>query len=420
MKVRTAVTSQIAAAGTIVAFKFLADVLLHSLNNYRDKDDKELKAESISLELLNMFLDSLAGNVLGGSELYDVIESKAFGKTYYGIEVGSISSVTDTIEAANNFFDKVAKGELKWKDADRLIKKISVLAGIPYGNAEKIVMGTAYHIQDAVNGEFGSFEAGVDRTTTQQARRLWQAYQDKDFGKVKKVRGEVDEEHQDDLDEAVRKIIKAQFKDGDITIYEANRQLAKYGNASEAAIASFIKEQYKDGKITRSVAEQQLVKWAGKTAEEAKKAMTSFIAKQDTGIDYSDIDDKFALGDITAAEAKSALMKYGLDKDKAEMKVSWWEYQKKNPGTSMTDDRFETYWKKYKPVGLTAGQYESFQMKWDAVKGTDKNNDGKADSGSKKTERVALIDSLPISSAQKDQLFNMNWSTGLEKTPWHK
>jgi hypothetical protein len=85
-----------------------------------------------------------------------------------------------------------------------------------------------------------------------------------------------------------------------------------------------------------------------------------------------------------------------------------------------TEDRFETYWKKYKPIGMTPEVYDDFYVQWNAVQGTDKNGDGKADGGSKKAERLLIIDSLPLSDDQKDELFLMNWAaSGLKDTPWH-
>lgn len=101
------------------------------------------------------------------------------------------------------------------------------------------------------------------------------------------------------------------------------------------------------------------------------------------------------------------------------MKVDYWTYRDDNPATKLTQDTFETYYTKYKPLGMTPRMYEDYKADWDAVTGTDKNGDGKADSGSKKEDRILIIDALPISSASKDALFQMNWSSGLDKTPWH-
>lgn len=387
IRTRTAVLSQITAAATIVAFKFLADMILHSMNAYRDDDD-ELTKESISAELLDMFLDSLAGNVLGGGELYDLIESKAFGKTYYGIEVSGVSTVTDALKAVNDFYDKVAKGEVSWKDADKLAKKISVIAGIPYANAEKIIRGGIWHVQDMINGEFGSFEAGVDRTTGQQAHRLWRAYDAKDFAQAKKIREEVGDD--DKLNQA---------------------------------LAAYIKKQYADGKINKFEAQRQLEKYAGKDKETAEKTMREYSSEVETGIKFSQIEDSFLLGDITAQKAQQILVKYGgLDAQTAKMKVDFWGYQNKNPGSKLEFSSYKTYVSKYQGIGLTVAQYESYSERLKDCKGVDADGDGKTDSGSKKAEVLKLIDSMSLTPAQKDQLYFANnyGASGLKDTPWHK
>lgn len=419
---RDAVLSQVAAAATITAFKFLADVLLHAMNNYRD-DDKELTKESISIELLDMFIDSLAGNVLGGGEVYDVIESKAFGKTYYGIEVSGVSTVTDLITTANTIYDHVANGKASIKDLDLLAKRLGPVAGIPYANAKKIIDGARYWVEDAINGEMFSFEAGVDRTTAQQAHRLYRAYVAMDYGLVKKIQAEVPEDKQDDLNTAVRSYIKQQYKDGSITFYEALRQMQKYGAASSNAMATFIKEQYKDGKINKNEAINQLVKYTGKDKEAAEKTMREYSAEVETGTKFSEIEEQYLLGDLSAAKAKQMLVKYGgLDADTAQLKLDFWSYQNKHAGTTLEFSSYKTYVNKYKPIGLTAEQYEDYSERLRDCKGVDANGDGKTDSGSKKKEVVALIASLNLTSAQKDQLYFANnyGASGLKDTPWHK
>jgi len=102
------------------------------------------------------------------------------------------------------------------------------------------------------------------------------------------------------------------------------------------------------------------------------------------------------------------------------MKVSWWDYSNEYPDTALTQSSYETYYNKYRPLGLEPRVYENFLADWNAVAGVDKNGDGKADSGSKKDDRILIIDALPISNESKDAIFSLNWSSGLDKTPWHK
>lgn len=428
---RRAVISQVVAAATITGFKFLADALLHSMNNYRDDDDEELKAESISQEILDMFMDSLAGNVLGGGEIYDLIESKVFGKTYYGIEVGGLATVMDMVDAFSSTFDHVLKAakddEYKYgreqilKDVDKLARNISTVAGIPYANGKKIALGLYHHALDIRNGAFLSFEAGVERSNAQQASRLYRAYTNGDGAKVKQILEEVPEDKQKDVYSAVRKLIREQQKSGELNVYEAMRQMKNYGGSTDQIMAEYIKDLYEAGALPKADAEKYLQEYAGKTKEAATKTVTNVDGKQASGVNYNDIDDMFKLGTMNAEEARKALVGYGIAQDTANMKVEYWSYQQKNPGTAMTtEDRFETYWKKYRPVGMTPSMYDDFYVQWNAVQGTDKNHDGKADANSKKYERIAIIDSLPLSREQKDALFSMEWKTGLQDAPWNK
>lgn len=426
VETRTAVLSQVAAAATIVAFKFVADMILHSMNAYRDDDDEELTAESVSMELLDMFLDSLAGNVLGGSEVYDLIESKVFGKSYYGISLSGVETVTDLIDAVSKVYDHAANGKYKDKDAiisdlDLLAKRLGPVAGIPYANAKKIILGGWYWIQDIKNGEFLHFEAGVDRTSAQQAARAVSAYEQADSLKIDKILAEVGVDKEKTLRENMRKQIKQQYQNGEISFYEAEKRLKEYGEASDQMMRNFINAEYEAGHITRTEAAAELAKYGGMTAEAAEKSMIKAAAKQDTGLSYNEIDDMFQLGNLTAAEARDALVKYGLSREDASLKVEYWDYQNKHPGSFYTsEERYRTYVNNYKPLGFTAEMYESFKTRWDEVPGEDKNHDGKADPNTKKYQRIEIIDSLPLSSAQKDALFNMEWKTGLEKAPWHK
>lgn len=389
--VRRAAVSQLVAAATITAFKMLADALLHSMKAYRD-DDEELTGESISMEALDMFLDSLAGNILGGGEVFDIIEKYAFGKTYYGIDVSGVSTVTDVIEAANKFLDEAltegATARDVWdKGGHKLAKNIASLLGVPYANGEKIVMGLIYHATDIVNGEFGHFEAGVDRTTAQEAHRLYRAYTANNYGTAKKIREQVGDD--DKLNQA---------------------------------LAAYIKQQYGDGAITEKQAVEQLQKFAGKDRKTAEKTMREYSAEVETGIKYARIGEELVAGNLSEAEAVKMWQKYGgMELEKAQSKASWTLYQNDHPDTTLEASSYATWFYKYRSI-LDAELYEDYYTDIKSCKGTDNNGDGKTDSGSAKAQKLLVIDALPISSDKKDALYRANgWSEKtLKDAPWHK
>lgn len=177
---RRAIISQTVAAATIVGMKLLADVLLHSVNGYRD-DDKELTAESLRLALMNNFADTIFGSVLFGSDLYSLLKSAISGERYYGISLSGVDSFTETLENITSLRKKVDVDSV-----NKAAKSVCQLLGIPLGNAEKIGMGVYNHIEDIKNGEVLSFEAGVDRTSKQNVHRIEMLFED-DSDKAKKI-----------------------------------------------------------------------------------------------------------------------------------------------------------------------------------------------------------------------------------------
>lgn len=166
-----ALTSQATASVMIVGMKLLVDAIMHNMNAYRD-DDEELNGKSISLQLLENLIDTTAGNLLGGSELFKLIDSKITGERYYGITLNGVEAYTNAIEE----FSDVIGSKPSLSKFNELAKSLSVLMGIPLNNAEKIVQGMWLQIQDIKNGQFGSFEAGVERSKKQEVHRSYEAY----------------------------------------------------------------------------------------------------------------------------------------------------------------------------------------------------------------------------------------------------
>lgn len=168
-KYQLAISSQLVAAGTYVAVRFFADMLLHTVDAYRDDDD-ELTKESIQKELLNQFLSTLSGTTLFGSELYDAARAIITKEKYYPVSLSGIGSVIDASEDIVKALQNPSKSNLV-----KAAKGIATVRGIPLNNALKIVTGMSRHIEDFKNGAFGSMEAGVERTPAQQQRRWYRA-----------------------------------------------------------------------------------------------------------------------------------------------------------------------------------------------------------------------------------------------------
>lgn len=161
------VCSQIAQAAVYVGFKLLADGILHNMKKYRDDETGDLTAESISAQLLDNYIDALSGSVLFGSELYGIVKAALGKEKWYGLSVSGVDSVNDLVEdivaLANTTDAEKRKAKLL-----NVAKSLAQTMGIPLNNGIKIGQAVAQHIEDGVNGQFFSFEAGYERTSKQK------------------------------------------------------------------------------------------------------------------------------------------------------------------------------------------------------------------------------------------------------------
>ncbi len=103
-------------------------------------------------------------------------------------------------------------------------------------------------------------------------------------------------------------------------------------------------------------------------------------------------------------------------------------WQKQNPKYDWSYSQVLGYVKEMDEIGTSAKalgiQPDTWQKYKEQIKsctGVDANGDGKIDNGSVREQVLKLIDSLPLSAAQKDALYYANgYSTRtLYKAPWH-
>lgn len=489
-----AVSSQMAASAAIVAFKLLADALLHSMNAYRDDDD-ELTKESISRKLLQNFIETLSSNVLWGSEIYTALKSVVTGERYYGISLNGVDTLKDLLEDGVKTLGKIWKGD--WEGAKpaawKLTKALAQFFGVPLANAEKIVTMVVNHVEDIRNGEFGSFEAGVDRTRTQNTRLIYEALQAGDTKKAEKLKGEIGDE------KAVRSALKTYIKQ----IYTEDKQIMKAEvvsllqrycgmtrkNAENTAQQwtmqvvtgmSYDKlgDEYISGNVPRNTASRYLQTYGGKTQAEAEEKLNEWQCEKDTGIAYSDIANEVKIGNISPERAVDMLVKYGgKDPDAAEKTVEGYmieheygfspsdlqdeylagnvsdadafdilmsykyfgkedaeeksadelerlQFVRANPGT---EEISITQARNYQSSGLSGYispvDYMQAAKMMGTFHGVDADGDGKTDSYSVVTQKLAYIDTLKLTPEQKSRLaqaLGINEKTIRKKAPWLK
>ena len=370
-----AATSQVVAAMSIALFKALCDGLLHRWGKkYRD-DDEKLTAGSVSLEILDMFAESLVSNVVGGSEIYSAVKSIVTGEKYYGVEMSGFSTFNDAVK---DFVSLAQQPSLK--SAKKLAESLCTFLGIPAANAEKIGLALWYWGEDMIKGEF--MEAGVERTSAQNARLLTMAYAEGDEKKIEKYSAEFKDD--DAKLDAVRQNIKDGYvaKKQTISKTEAVELLVKAGMRKKDAEAkvqewtceivtgipfSKIKDEYMAGNITQFRVAELLQTYGGRTKENAEKTARSYACEKDTGHPYNDLKEAYLEGEITRAQLTSALKKYGaMNGTESENKATYYDYLKSMPDSKISEQRAVTFMKSIKQTGVTAKAYEDMVLNVDA------------------------------------------------------
>ena len=211
---------------------------------------------------------------------------------------------------------------------------------------------------------------------------------------------------------------------------DAEAEVRKWGSVAQTGIEyADIQDEYLNGGLTETKAAEMLVKYGGKTSDAAKQTVKQWGCEKDLGIAYSDIKTAYQKGELTDAQLKTALTRYGgKSAQDAEQILTVCRFKKQNPTSDLTDGQIESYLREIDGYGKSAQDagirpevYAEYKNRFAQCKGTDADGDGKTDSGSKKSEVLAMIDSLAISDSQKDALYYASGyaSSGLRRTPWH-
>lgn len=445
-----AVASQIASHFVFTSMTLLAASILHKMNPWRD-DDQELTLESVSTEFLIQFGENLFGAVVPviGNHATQILEKFIGGNKYDVLSDSIIDKVNRTIDA----FTK-SKENPSFDSLTNMACEVASYFGIPAKNMYNIVNGARLHVEDAINGELLSFEAGVERSPSQDYGRLYNAIVNGDTKEV----GKLKEKYGDDYTKELRKALREndpriqsaaeERYNGDLEEYKRIAlEIKGEGNFSQDDIVSAINSAYNkldtddgdsetgdkhkglfdtsdleaaiednDGGMVGDIKEDFIdTKMSnGKSQEDAEKATETAIRK----VIKSSFDD----GDISSSDAISALTSYGgMESEDARSRVKYWEFSNDNPSIDISEEAVSKYYEAVEPYGISVNVYVDYYERQKEAKGVDANGDGKIDSGSRKAKVLLIIDSLPISSDQKDVLYDLNgWSRKtIYEAPWH-
>ena len=229
----------------------------------------------------------------------------------------------------------------------------------------------------------------------------------------------------------------------------------KNGKTKDDAEKSFfssakseLKEMFLNGNLSEDQAVSALVSFCGDEREDAEESVAEWAFESEHGFVYGDCKEMFLEGEISASELKSVIMDVegktsdeagtkivsycreayeddyfsrseaasimvtygGMTRAEAEDKLLYIDVKKQFPDTYVDDAWVTEYYKEVQSSGITIEVFVDYRNKVKGITGKDK-----------KEMRMEVIDSLPISSAQKDALYLAEgWAKStLKKAPWH-
>lgn len=343
--------AQFSSAFSFAALSLVAAGLLHKMNPYRDEDD-ELTPESIAAEFLNDLTNVVADLIapIGGAQLQEFIYGKISGNMYSdgSLSVPAVDFINDFISSISKLNDTLTAEEFDkdkaFKAVENLTFKFAGLFGVPADNVKNIVKMFTLHIEDAVNSEFGSFEAGVDRSNTVNYHRATEALTEGDMQKYNDVIAELNENgvQNDKIQQGIRNQLKDFYLEGRLTDKQAIEFLAKYGGDDDENDAYFTVKSW-DAKVEN--ADEEGYSWSVyNDLEDAVVSGGNIDSAVNELINHGYEEDKvyskiksitktaYLSGEMTESESSSLLSKY-LGKDDSE--IYWifdeWNYYKSNP-----------------------------------------------------------------------------------------
>lgn len=352
IKLNRAITSQLAAAATITAFKLAADILLYNMKGYRD-DEEELTEMSISMQLIKNMMESLASNFLWGSEFMTYGQKLITGQTYYGVSLSGIDSFNAFAKSITTL-----RGEPSLNNLWKLAKSAGQMCGLPLGNAEKFANAVRFRVKDVQDGnDWGSFASEVEMTDEKRGKQLYQALADGNEVKAEKLYSAFGDKATANAQVAGH--IKEEFSAGKLGEEEAVKALQRYADVSaydaRLAISKLaceretdghikyedIKQLYIDGKLSEAEATVLRATYGLYEEDEAKATVQQWKCERETGFDYGSLQEYIAAGDLSREKAIELRVKYGgQDEHNAEKTVSKWMCEIE---TGIPYDKIEDY-----------------------------------------------------------------------------
>ena len=208
--------------------------------------------------------------------------------------------------------------------------------------------------------------------------------------------------------------LKEMFLAGTVTVAAAEHALKTYCDMDDTDAKTTVnewnyfkntgvdysdkKEKYISGELSAGDLVKALASVEGKTVKEAASTVVSYTR------------DAYEEGYFTRSQAASVMMSYGgLTSAEADSNLRYIDVKKQLPDTYVDDAWVEEYYKEVQSSGISINVFVDYRNQVKSITGE-----------GKKERRMAVINSMPISNAQKDALYYAEgWAASrLYEAPW--
>ena len=436
------------AIGAVIASQIFNSILVSFVYAGRDDDEDKTYWEKYIGTLSGEIVDSL--NPAGYIPFIKDIQSIVQG---YDVERSDMAVISDLWNA----WKKLGNDNLSvYRKVEGFAGSIAQIFGLPVKNIMRDVRGIYQTIESFMSGQ-QTTSAGIGYAVksalpkwmgggdTSNQNQLYEAYLSGDKTQIARVEGRYKDQS------AINTAIRKGLRENDPRIKQAaeakfNGKLSEYTRLAKeiiaekhfsqdnvvAAINAEINLLDKDETTTSSSSKASglykaddfavaissgdsamanavradIIRTAqqnGKSAEDAEKSFNS-TAK-------SALKELFLEGNLSEQKAINALTTYcGIEETDAMADVQYWAFKQDYPDSYADDSWFDAYYEDVADSGIDIGVYMDYRSKVKSITGDNK-----------KEGRMAVIDSLPITSEQKDALyFAEGWAASkLHEAPWH-
>jgi hypothetical protein len=431
------------AIGSVIASAILNAILVSFVYAGRDDDEDETYLEK--------YIGTLSAEVLDGlnpatyipfiKDIVSIVQG-------YDVERSDMAVVSDLWNAWQNLSkDSVSA----YRKVEGFAGSIAQIFGLPVKNIMRDVRGIYQTVMSFVNGQQTTgagigyaVKGAITGKDVSDSQQLYEAYLNGDPSQIARVKSRFKDQNAinnavrkalrendprihdaaiawnaNDLDEYMRIakeiIAEKHFAQDDVVMAIRSEANALKPDA-ETTTKSKTKGMFTAEKFAEAIAQgDQAMANAiktdiinteqknGKTQEQAEKSFASSLK--------SELKDLYLSGGVSDSKAVDALMTFcNSTEEEAMADVQYWAFKQDYPDVYADDAWFDKYYEEIVDSGIEIDVYMEYRNQVKDITGE-----------GKKDKRMAVINSLPISNAQKDALYYAEgWAASkLYEAPWH-